>query len=74
MSSIPEDLMTFVLRPLRVNEIQAFIVELVSNFEFALTDDIKRLRREPCGVMLPVLEGESGVKMPLRVTLALREE
>ncbi len=59
-----------------VHEVQAFLVELISNFEFSLTEDIKRLRREPCGVMLPTLEGEveKGVQMPLKVTLATQDE
>ncbi|OSX65860.1 hypothetical protein POSPLADRAFT_1131390 [Postia placenta MAD-698-R-SB12] len=53
-------------------ELQAFIVQLISNFEFALTDDIKRLRRENALVMVPTLEGEAekGVQVPLRVSLA----
>lgn len=58
----------------RVHEIQAFLVELVSNFEFALTEDIKRLRREPCAAMVPMLEGERGTQMPLKVSLATRDD
>lgn len=51
-------------------ELQAFIVQLISNFEFALTDDIKRLRRDNAVIMVPTLEGENGVQAPLRVSLA----
>ncbi|KAL6305107.1 cytochrome P450 [Sparassis latifolia] len=56
-------------------ELQAFLIELISNFEFALTDDIKRLRRENSLLMVPTLEGEveKGVQMPLRVSLAARD-
>ena len=57
-----------------VHEIQAFLVELVSNFEFSATDDIRRLRRELSLVLLPVLEGETGSQMPLRVSLAARDD
>ena len=59
----------------RLYEMQAFLVELISNFEFAITEDIKRLRREPCLVMVPVLEGEleKGAQLPLRVSIAQRE-
>lgn len=53
-----------------IYEMQAFLVELVSNFEFGPTEDLKRLRREPCGVVAPMLEGEQGVQLPLRVSLA----
>ena len=45
-------------------------MELLSNFEFRPTEDLKRLRREPCGVMVPMLEGDRGtVQLPLRVSL-----
>lgn len=56
-------------------EMQAFLCDLVSNFEFSPTADTKRLRRETALVMVPTLEGEvsKGVQMPLRVTLAARE-
>lgn len=53
-----------------VYEIQTFLVELLANFEFRPTEDLKRLRREPCGVMVPTLEGDRGtVQLPLRVSL-----
>lgn len=59
----------------RLYEMQAFLVELVSNFEFAITEDIKKLRREPCIVMVPVLEGnvEKGAQLPLKISLARRD-
>ncbi|OBZ69536.1 11-oxo-beta-amyrin 30-oxidase [Grifola frondosa] len=59
-----------------VYEVQAFLLELVSNFEFGLCEDLKRLRREQALVMVPTLEGEveKGVQLPLRVSLAPREE
>ncbi|KAL0956199.1 hypothetical protein HGRIS_002356 [Hohenbuehelia grisea] len=56
-------------------EMQAFLTELVTNFEFGLTDATKRLRREACLVMLPTLEGEveKGEQLPLQVTIAPRD-
>ena len=53
-----------------VYEMQAFLVELLSNFEFALTEDLKRLRREQCGIMAPILEGGArSAALPVRVSL-----
>jgi len=58
-----------------IYEIQAFLVELISNFEFKPTEEAKRLRRENALIMVPTLEGElqKGVQLPLRVSLAPRE-
>ncbi|KAK7032242.1 hypothetical protein VNI00_013200 [Paramarasmius palmivorus] len=39
-------------------EMQAFLVELISNFEFSATAESSRIRREAAGVMIPTLEGE----------------
>ncbi|EKM53349.1 uncharacterized protein PHACADRAFT_211048 [Phanerochaete carnosa HHB-10118-sp] len=48
-----------------IYEIQAFLIELVPNFEFVPTEDIKRLRRELCGVMAPTLESDrSNIRLP----------
>lgn len=54
---------------------QAFVVELISNFEFAPTEDCKRIRREACTIMAPTIEGEigKGAQVPLRVTVVQRE-
>lgn len=56
-------------------EVLCLTIEIINNFELALTPDIDRLRREACLVMLPTLEGEEikGENLPLRVTLATRE-
>ncbi|KDQ51422.1 hypothetical protein JAAARDRAFT_41090 [Jaapia argillacea MUCL 33604] len=56
-------------------EIQTFLIDFVSNFEFSLTDEAKRIRREACLVMVPMIEGEEekGVQLPLRISLAARE-
>ncbi|KAF5345368.1 hypothetical protein D9758_008507 [Tetrapyrgos nigripes] len=56
-------------------EVQATLVELINNFEFAPTEDLKRLRREACLVTVPTLEGEEekGENLPLRVTIASRD-
>lgn len=56
-------------------EVQALLIEIVNNFELSLTDDINRLRREACLVMIPTLEGEvaAAENLPLRVTAVNRE-
>ncbi|KAK7056385.1 hypothetical protein VNI00_002939 [Paramarasmius palmivorus] len=59
-----------------VIELQAFLVELISNFEFLPTDKTSRIRRIPCGpVMQPFVEGEfeKGAQLPLRIKIAPRE-
>ncbi|KAJ6534037.1 cytochrome P450 [Mycena vulgaris] len=58
-----------------VLELQAFLIELVSNFEFSLTPEAMRIRREACIVMVPTVEGQrdKGTQLPLRVTVASRE-
>uniref|UniRef100_A0A0W0GAR6 Cytochrome p450 n=1 Tax=Moniliophthora roreri TaxID=221103 RepID=A0A0W0GAR6_MONRR len=50
-------------------ELQAFIVQLISDFEFSLTPQCSRIRRESARLMLPMLEGEreKGVQCPLLV-------
>ncbi|TFK44964.1 cytochrome P450 [Crucibulum laeve] len=57
-------------------ELQAFLAELVNNFEFSLTLKATRLRREACLVMIPTVEGEveKGSQLPLMVRVASREE
>ncbi|OAX40845.1 hypothetical protein K503DRAFT_570087 [Rhizopogon vinicolor AM-OR11-026] len=59
-----------------LTEIQAFLTEVVGKFEFALTEKSERIRREPCMVMAPTVEGEvkNGVQLPLRVSVAPRTE
>ncbi|PCH35645.1 cytochrome P450 [Wolfiporia cocos MD-104 SS10] len=56
-------------------EFQAFLVKLMSNFEFTLADETKRLRRENAVVMIPTLEGEAekGAQLPLKVSLATQD-
>ncbi|KAH9949310.1 cytochrome P450 [Amylocystis lapponica] len=56
-------------------ELQAFITEMVSNFEFLPTEDFKRIRRENTIVLVPTLEGEveKGVSLPMRVRMAPRD-
>ena len=50
------------------------MIELVSNFEFSLTDEARMVRREPCLVMAPVVGDLSkGAQLPLRVTVVQRE-
>ncbi|KDQ18788.1 hypothetical protein BOTBODRAFT_52044 [Botryobasidium botryosum FD-172 SS1] len=53
-------------------QLNTFLVELVRNFEFSPTEDLKRIRMESCLVVVPTLEGEveKGAQMPLKVTLA----
>lgn len=54
---------------------QAFLVELVENFEFSMTDSAEKVRRDICLVVVPVIEGEieKGIHLPLRVSLVERE-
>ncbi|KAH9485607.1 Cytochrome P450 monooxygenase 128 [Psilocybe cubensis] len=40
-----------------VMELQAFLVELVGNFEFSPTPEASMIRREACLVMAPTIEG-----------------
>ncbi|KAK0462505.1 cytochrome P450 [Desarmillaria tabescens] len=58
-----------------VLELHAFIVEVVNNFDFSLTKESERIRREACGVMVPTVEGEveKGSQLPLRVAVAFRD-
>ncbi|KAJ7750121.1 cytochrome P450 [Mycena maculata] len=58
-----------------VLELQAFLIELLSDFEFSLTPEAMRIRREACIVMVPTVEGrrDEGAQLPLRVTVASRE-
>ncbi|PBK73360.1 cytochrome P450 [Armillaria solidipes] len=57
-----------------VLELHAFITEVVNNFEFSLTRESERIRREACGIMVPTVEGEmeKGSQLPLRVAVASR--
>ncbi|KAJ7188982.1 cytochrome P450 [Mycena filopes] len=59
-----------------VLELQAFLIELVGEFEFSLTPEAMRIRREACIVMAPTVAGqrEKGIQLPLRVSVASREE
>lgn len=58
-----------------VYEVQSLTVEIINNFELSTTQDIDRLRREACLVMLPTLEGEQqkGENLPLKVRIAPRD-
>ena len=62
--------------PLRIYEVQAFLTELVSNFQFDLTEEVDRICKTTAIVMVPTLKDElsKGVQMPLRVSLAPRDE
>lgn len=59
-----------------LQELQAFIVELVANFEFSMTMESNMIRREACLVMVPTIEGqiEKGSQLPLRVRVASRDD
>jgi hypothetical protein len=56
----------------RVMETQAFLVELVSNFEFSIAKDTHRVVRYGSVTMSPILEGEmeKGAQLPLGVSFA----
>ncbi|SJL09876.1 uncharacterized protein ARMOST_13257 [Armillaria ostoyae] len=59
-----------------VLELSAFIVELLNNFEFSLTDEGGSIRREACFVMTPTLEGqrENGTQMHLNIRITSRDD
>jgi hypothetical protein len=50
---------------------QAFLITLLSNFEFSIPDGGKDIRRDRSGVMTPMVVGEEdrGAQLPLKVTL-----
>ena len=54
----------------RVIELQAIVVELLENFEFAIPDDKPDIQRVAGGLMIPMIRGkpELGSQMPLKVT------
>ncbi|KIK68917.1 hypothetical protein GYMLUDRAFT_34925 [Collybiopsis luxurians FD-317 M1] len=56
-------------------EVQTLVVEIINNFELGPTQDLGRLRREACLVMLPTLSGEEiqGENLPLRINIAARD-
>ncbi|KAJ3892341.1 cytochrome P450 [Lentinula edodes] len=58
-----------------VLELQAFLVELIRNFEFEATPALERIRREAAFVMTPTIEGElgKGSQMPLKVAFSARD-
>ncbi|KAK7052861.1 hypothetical protein VNI00_004180 [Paramarasmius palmivorus] len=60
----------------RVLEMQAFLTELIDNFEFSLAPDSHKIRRESCLLMQPTIEGEleKGCQLPLRVSIASRDD
>ena len=68
--------LTHATTPYRIYELQAFLTELVSNFQFELSDDVARIRKTTAIVMVPTLDGEvdKGAQLPLRVSLAPRAE
>ncbi|KAJ4468368.1 cytochrome P450 [Lentinula edodes] len=59
-----------------VLEMQAFLVELIKNFEFSATPALEGIRREPALLMTPSIEGEldKGSQMPLKVAFAKRSD
>ncbi|KAG9221307.1 hypothetical protein CCMSSC00406_0009418 [Pleurotus cornucopiae] len=59
-----------------VFELHAFLIEFISNFEFELTLEAKNVKRYPCLVVVPAIEGEEkkGAQLPLRVRAAARDD
>ncbi|KAK0505318.1 cytochrome P450 [Armillaria luteobubalina] len=57
---------------LSILELYAFMVEVVNNFEFLLTQKSEEIRREVCAIMTPTVKGEveKGSQLPLRVVVA----
>ncbi|KAK0240869.1 cytochrome P450 [Armillaria nabsnona] len=58
-----------------VLELHAFLIEIINIFEFSMTTEAERIRREASTVMTPTVEGavEKGSQLPLRVSIASRE-
>ncbi|KAL0955433.1 hypothetical protein HGRIS_001678 [Hohenbuehelia grisea] len=57
-------------------ELQAFLAEVVGKFEFYPTPQSEKIRREPSGVMIPTITGESekGAQLPLLVRVAAKDD
>ncbi|CDO76737.1 hypothetical protein BN946_scf184813.g7 [Trametes cinnabarina] len=55
-----------------IYELQAFLTELVSNFQFEVVPEVDQVRKTQAIVMVPTIENE--VHLPLRISLAPREE
>jgi hypothetical protein len=55
---------------------QAFLVEMVRNFEFELAVPFQTVRREGATVMAPTIEGQvdKGVQLPFKIRIASQEE
>jgi hypothetical protein len=55
-----------------VLEMQAFLVELINNFEFTLAVPHDKIFREPASLMIPTIVGEreKGVQMPCIIKAA----
>ena len=51
---------------------QAILVELIEQFEFAIPEDKPEILRFPAGLVAPLVKDDmkAGPQMPLRVTLA----
>ena len=60
----------------RLLEMQTFLVELLSHFEFEMTDDSSKIRRQASVMMIATVKGqeEKGAQMPLRVKFSPPEE
>ena len=57
-------------------ELQAFLAELVVNFEFNLAPDVDptKIRREACFAMTPTMKGEEEKGSQLKMTVKLVSE
>jgi hypothetical protein len=60
------------LNSFSVLEMHAFLVGLMNNFEFTLSVPHEKVRREPCLLMAPTIEGEieKGIQLPFVITPA----
>ncbi|EMD35307.1 hypothetical protein CERSUDRAFT_116112 [Gelatoporia subvermispora B] len=52
-------------------EMQAILVELLENFEFAVPDDKPEIQRVPAGLMMPMIRNKMhlGTQMPLKISV-----
>lgn len=57
-----------------VYEMQIFLSELISNFEFSLAVPVEKILREPSSVMVTTIlgENEKGSQLPVNIKVASR--
>lgn len=59
-----------------VYNIQSFLTEIIYNFHFEPTPELRNIRKESCILMVPIMEGQldKGPQMPLKISLVKNDE